>query len=110
MTERKILQLKRNCATRFNLLVTDSSHPYIIGTSDCDQKFHPFAIMICSGETSDNFAYLFEKVEEFNEEWKPKVLVADAAEAITARFIEVFGELELRIMCYFHVRKNMEEY
>ena len=38
---------------------------------------------------------------------QPKVLLGDACEAIAAGFVEVFGTPTIRLMCFFHVRKNL---
>ena len=53
--------------------------------------------------------FIFHALHEYDRDWKPKILLADAGEAITAGFSEVFGAPQVRIMCFFHVLKNLEK-
>lgn len=86
-------------------------YPLIIaGTSDKDQVFHPFAIAVCKGESADDFGFIFDALHNFDLEWKPQLLLADASEAITNGFIKIFGAPRVRIMCFYHVLKNVENY
>ena len=80
------------------------------GTTDKAQVFHPFVIAVCKGESSADFAFVFNAVRKFNGEWAPSVLLADACEAITGGFEDVFESPRIRLMCYFHVIKNIEKY
>ena len=73
-------------------------------------KFHPFALAICHDETSDDFAFIFDALYQFNTQWRPTILLADSAEAITNGFVQVFGHSEVRINCFYHVCKNIEKY
>jgi hypothetical protein len=82
----------------------------IIGTSDSNHKFHPFAIAVCTREAAADFTFLFRAVHAYNIKWHPTIFLADASDAITAGFVEVFGEPKLRLMCFFHVVKNIEKY
>lgn len=82
----------------------------VVGTTDRNKTFHPFALAICNGETAEDFAFIFCTLHTFNPEWKPVILLADGAEAITRGFEEVFGPPQVRLMCYFHVLKNVEKY
>ncbi|GBN65539.1 hypothetical protein AVEN_65045-1 [Araneus ventricosus] len=85
----------------------------IVGSSDMNRTFHPFAIAVCNNETESDFAFIFNCVEDscykINEtEWNPKILLADASSAITNGFKAVFGFPFRRLMCYFHVVKNID--
>ncbi|GBN13390.1 hypothetical protein AVEN_13845-1 [Araneus ventricosus] len=85
----------------------------IVGSSDMNRTFHPFAIAVCSNETESDFAFIFNCVKDscykINEtEWNPKLLLADASSAITNGFKAVFGFPFRRLMCYFHVVKNID--
>lgn len=82
----------------------------LVGTSDLDKIFHPFAVAVCSAEAAEDFRFIFEALHMYDVNWKPDVLLADASAAITAGFRGVFGEPEKRIMCFFHVLKNLEKY
>ena len=72
--------------------------------------FHPFALAVCKGEAAEDFAYIFRAVQMFCDEWAPDVLLADASDAITNGFINVFGVPRVRLMCYFHVVQKLEKY
>ena len=51
------------------------------GTSDCDLELNFFAIPICNGETSDDFAYIELMLSVITvADWRPTILLADAAE------------------------------
>jgi len=67
----------------------------MIGTSDKDRHFHPYGIAVCSGETSEDFASVFQLLKtgcDLYEEYKPEILIGDCAESITNGFTHVFGE------------------
>ncbi|GBN07365.1 hypothetical protein AVEN_182099-1 [Araneus ventricosus] len=83
----------------------------IVGSSDMNRTFHPFAIAVCNNETESDFAFIFKCVKDscykINEtEGNPKILLADASIAITNGFKAVFGFPFRRLMCYFQVVKN----
>ncbi|XP_077289789.1 uncharacterized protein LOC143913700 [Arctopsyche grandis] len=85
----------------------------IVGSSDMNQVFHPYAIAVCSNETESDFAFIFSSIKEsyfkiYNTECNPKILLADASSAITDGFKAVFGLSFRRLMCYFHVAKNID--
>lgn len=82
----------------------------VVGTSDKNNVFHPFAIAVCKSETTDDFGFIFTALHDLDVEWKPTVLLADGSDAITAGFQLVFGEPLIRLMCFFHVLKNIEKY
>lgn len=81
----------------------------LVGTSDQSRAFHPFAVAICSNESEDDFAFIFEALRTYNLTWKPEILLADASAAITAGFRKVFGDPKIRITCFFHVLKNLDK-
>lgn len=82
----------------------------IVGTSDKGQVFHPFAIAVCKGESANDFGYIFDALHNFDLEWKPRLLLADASESITRGFVNIFGVPSVRIMCFFHVLQNVEKH
>ena len=82
----------------------------ILGTTDKQHVFHPFAHAVCKDESSDDFAFVFRAVRAFNVEWTPSILLADGSEAITRVFTDVFGAPRVRLMCFFHVVHNIEKY
>lgn len=85
----------------------------IVGSSDFRQVFHPFGIAVTSNEMEADFAFIFYCIKsiclEINgTEWEPKILLADASNAITNGFKTVFGPSFRRLMCYSHVVKNID--
>jgi hypothetical protein len=82
----------------------------IAGVSDQDRVFHPVGISLTSGETTDDFMFLFTGIKKSQSAgFSPKVLLSDAAEAITNGFRNVFGDEFTRAYCFFHVMKNVDE-
>lgn len=82
----------------------------IAGTTDCSRVFHPFVLSVTTGETAQDFEFIFRAIRKFHTDWTPTVLLADGADAITKGFTSVFGEPLVRLMCYFHVTENAEKY
>lgn len=82
----------------------------VVGTSDKNHVFHPFAIAVCKGESGNDFTFIFDALHNFNLAWQPEVLLADASQSITQGFTNVFGVPKIRLMCFFHVLTNVEKY
>lgn len=82
----------------------------IVGTSDANHVFHPFAVAVTKGETAEDFAFVFRAVHEADLQWNPTILLADGSEAITNGFQAVFSHPFTRLMCFFHVRKQVDMY
>lgn len=82
----------------------------VFGTSDRNQVFHPFGLVVCNAETGEDFRFIFEALHKYNLQWQPSVLLADGSDAITMGFVKVFGVPLVRIMCFFHVVENLEKY
>ncbi|KAK7601962.1 hypothetical protein V9T40_009403 [Parthenolecanium corni] len=105
-------------ATKSHMVQADATHKLtwqgylflLVGTSDANYVFHPLAVGITKGEEQDDFAFIFKALHAAVLEWKPSVLLADGSEAITNGFIAAFGAPQVRLMCYFHVIKNLEKY
>jgi hypothetical protein len=91
-------------------LVWEGFPVLIVGTSDQNNCFHPFAVAVTKGETAEDFSFIFRSLRVYHTDYKPSILLADGSEAITNGFIAVFTEIAVRIMCYFHVIKNIEKY
>jgi len=82
----------------------------VFGTNDKNQIFHPCGLAVCSSETSGDFSFIFRTLHNFDLQWSPKILLVDGSDAITRDFKEVFGAPEVRLMCFFQVRQNLERY
>ena len=74
------------------------------------RKYHPFGIVICYSEQADDFAFIFQALHNFDEQWRPTILLADVSDAITNGYRKVFGDPIIRLMCFFHVLHNSEKY
>ena len=82
----------------------------IVATSDRDHKFHPFAVVLCKGESGDDFEFIFRALLTYNPEWYPPILLSDGSAAIKSGFELVFGRTFVRLQCHFHMLKNNEKY
>lgn len=72
--------------------------------------FHPFCAAVCKGESSDNYAFIFNATQQHSVEWLPSIILANASEAIIAGFQSVSGFSKVWLQCFSHVRKNIEKY
>lgn len=68
-----------------------------IGTTDMHRSYHPFGVAVTKNERADDYAFLFESIKKglknvYNIDYKPNILICDAADAIKNGFIQVFGE------------------
>lgn len=86
----------------------------VVGTTDQDRHFHAFGLGITSGETAEDFAFIFQSVADgvrmvTGANYQPSILVADAADAITNGFASVFGQGFKRIMCWAHAKRAMDK-
>jgi len=82
----------------------------LAGTTDRSRVFHPFALAITKSKSTEDFQFLFAAIHNAHLDWAPCILLADGSEAITNAFIAVFGEPLVRLMCYFHVKENIEKF
>ena len=112
ISTRRLLSLKKKSVlvqTDATYKLTWQGYPFLlVGTSDADKVFHPFAVAITKGETAEDFAFIFRALYESDLEWSPTLLLADGSEAITNGFLSVFHHLDKRLMCFFRVMKNVE--
>ncbi|CAF4368506.1 unnamed protein product [Rotaria sp. Silwood2] len=88
---------------------------FIIGTTDMIRQFHPFGFAVCSNEKQNDFEFIFNCLRggllnlnlQMNEQ--ELILIADGAEAISNAFLKVFGTDHNVVMCWFHMRENVEK-
>lgn len=82
-----------------------------------NKTFHAYTVSICSGETGDDFEFIFLAVKKqlkniYNYDYKPDILIADGAEAITNGFMGVFNYESIdnftRVMCWAHVNRAVD--
>ncbi len=122
VTTRRLLSI----ATEASFIHADSTYkliwngfPVLIcGTSDKNKVFHPFGLSVCTKEKEHDYQFMFEclqvGLEATNQPTLKRdgsiALIADAADAITNGFKAVFAKNAdfLRVMCWFHVRKAVE--
>lgn len=79
----------------------------VVGTVDREKKFHPLCFACTTGETTVDYAFLFEAMRDtihklFNVQFKPMILIADGAHSIRNAFEQVFPFFLIMIMCYAH--------
>jgi len=84
-----------------------------IGTTDKTKSFHPFGLVVTREEKDVDFQFMFEAVRETvkvvtSQNFNPKILIADNAEAITNGFQLAFGHTEKRIYCWAHVIRKID--
>ena len=80
----------------------------LCGTTDKKRQFHPFGVALLADETSDSFKFMFSSLLKYNPQYKPNILIADCAQAITNAFTEVFGKDFTRIFCWYHCKAKMD--
>jgi hypothetical protein len=85
---------------------------FLNGTTDMCRSYHPQSVSICTQETENEFEFAFNAIKDFllkifEYHYRPKILVADGAEAITNGFLKAFNYASIaefiRIMCWAHV-------
>jgi len=86
---------------------------HVIGTTDRTRTFHPIAIGVSSGEGTEDYAFIFDAIKNaaksiFDEDFKPAVIVADAAAAITAAASRSFPGIP-RVVCWAHVYRAVQK-
>ena len=82
----------------------------IVGATDSNRLFHPFALAVSKSKSAADFGFLFKSLHTYDLEYQPTILMADGSDAITAGYEEVFGAPFRRLMCFFHVIKNVEQH
>jgi hypothetical protein len=90
---------------------------FLVGINDMRRVFHATSLSICSGETGDDYAFVFWSVKTMIDKlffgeistYRPTILIADGADAITNGFIMAFGECLIRIMCWAHVVRAVDK-
>ncbi len=89
------------------------------GTTDRAKAWHPFGVMPTKSEKGRDYYFFFRCVKKavlqcYNVNYKPDVLVADAAGAITRGFMKAFGYRNIsefdRINCWQHVKRNIAKH
>lgn len=86
----------------------------IVGTVDRSKKFHVLAYACVTNETALDYAFLFQTLIDavkliHNKELNPEVLIADGDRAIRNACAMTFPSVELMIMCYVHVLRNVNK-
>jgi hypothetical protein len=93
------------CADATYKLVLQGFPVLIVGTTDFKRKFHPFSVSVCSGETGDDYPFIFSALKSslFEYTYRPTALIADGADAITNVFMSAFDYASVkgftRVMC-----------
>jgi hypothetical protein len=90
---------------------------FLIGVNDMRRVFHSTALSLCSGETGEDYAFIFSSVKLIIDKiffnnistYYSTILIADGAEAITNGFITAFLVCVIRIMCWAHVVRAVDK-
>jgi hypothetical protein len=94
----------------------------LIGTTDKHRKFHPLSLSVCRNETFVENGYVCRALTKslsdiYGYQYKPSILIADDADAITNGFKQAFNYSPdndfTRIMCWAHlcriIKKDSEK-
>lgn len=81
---------------------------FITGTTDQMKRFHPFGIALLTNEDTESFAFVFQSLLKANVNYKPTILIADCAAAITRAFQLTFPHEFVRLHCWYHVKRNLD--
>lgn len=118
LSTKYLLSLARNCkiihADATYKLIWQGFPVLIVGTTDRDRSFHPFALSVTSSEQTVDFTFLFMALKDnvfsiYDEYLTPEVLISDAAKSIQIAFSKVFGTDVTIRMCWAHVKKNIQK-
>lgn len=90
--------------------ITYQGYPAIVlGTLDKMKRFHPFGLCLVFGETADDYEFAFKSLIKKKADYKPNILIADNAPAITNAFVSTFSpENLIRVYCWAHVYKRVQ--
>lgn len=105
-----------------NTLVVDATYkvnwqgyPFvIIGTVDRSRKFHALAYGCTTNERAEDYEFFFYTLIDavkaiHNVDLQPTVLIADGSIAIRNACSAVLPSIEVMIMCYVHVQRNVNK-
>ncbi|XP_055310883.1 uncharacterized protein LOC129573806, partial [Sitodiplosis mosellana] len=86
----------------------------VIGITDMAIKFHLTGIGVCSGESTNDYKFLFDSLKlgvskATDKELRPKAVMGDGAAAISRAVQLSFEENVVRMMCFYHVMANVEK-
>lgn len=106
------IDVKHMCADGTYKLIWQNFPILQCGTTDMARHFHPFGLGVCSGETGNDYSFIFNAVKKgvkdiYDAELNPNILMSDAAAAIHNGFKRNFGEDSTILMCNAHVRRNI---
>lgn len=106
-----------------NTLVVDATYkvnwqgyPFvIIGTVDRSKKFHVLAYGCTTNERTEDYAFYFRTLLNavkisHNVDLQPKILIADGSIPIRNACSETLPTIEVMIMCYIHVIRNVNKH
>ena len=105
----KLLRTNDNLFLAFDVtynLNTDGFPVLIFGTIDEIGTFHYAGFVLLNKENTSTFSYFLKWIDSVSSS-KPKFCMADGASSITAALTDVFPQCQ-RLMCYFHMIKNVK--
>lgn len=119
ISSKKLLQNNMHCrvcnADSTYKLIWQGYPVQVTGFTEANKTFHPSAISVSSTENEADFTFIFNALKEgtitaLNAEWKPEVIMCDAAKAISNAFRAVFGCDIVELMRWFHAKCAMKDH
>lgn len=95
--------------------ITWQGYPLIVvGTIDRQKHFHVVAICLTSNERQSEYSFVFETIrkgfkEQTKTDFRPNLLISDAAPAIRNAFYGTFESAAENVICSVHVYRNLRE-
>lgn len=106
---KQLLSLNLNSQV-FNADTTHKLIWQVTGHTDYNKKFHPSTISVSTNEDEATYAFIFEAIsrctnDALQKEWKPQVIMSDAAKAIPNALRRVIGDDVMEVM--YHAKVAM---
>ena len=95
------------CMDHTHSLCVENCPVMFVGRVSRAGHFCPFGIVIGNKEAASNSKFVLEWIRD-NCSVPPVAVIADGAAAFTAALREIFPDT-LRLMCFFHVMKNVKD-
>ena len=84
----------------------------VFGFTDLAREFYPVTFMFTSHETTLNYEFFFNKINNASAHFKlnfdPKYIVIDASHAMANAIKKIYPHCKI-IMCWFHMKANIRK-
>lgn len=109
------LQPNHNCIFHLDTTykITKTNMPLtVFGMTDMQHRFWPISFMLSSHETTEDYVYFFENLNNMcrrlDIEFNPAYIVTDACKAMKKALELVYPNCQT-LMCWFHVKFNLKK-